>query len=271
MEDVDRLKKRLDSLRPLSTEHIAMLWPMWEKEDGLHVYASNAIEGSSMTLAETAVVLQDGITIGGKPLREHLDIVNGQKAYVMMVGFAKNKIPITAAVIRNLHRAVVGDVEYAGQWREQAVYISNSRHVPPNHVKLEQVMDEMIASYEKLRADEHPVVVAAKLHFDLVHIHPFVDGNGRTARLLGNLELIRGGFAPILIEKEDRSDYFGVLERCHMAGEPGTGDPQEFIAFVEKFEEKALERYLRALEISECVPFEQSARRVGISAERPPA
>lgn len=265
MEDVDRLRKRLDSLRPLSPKHIAMLWPMWEKENGLHVYASNAIEGSSMTLAETAVVLQDGITIGGKPLREHIDIVNGQRAYVMMLNFAKNNIPITATVVRNLHRAVVGDVEYAGQWREQAVYISDSRHVPPNHLKLSQLMDDMISSYERSKAREHPVALAAKLHFDLVHIHPFVDGNGRTARLLGNLELIRSGFAPILIEKEDRRDYFAVLELCHTAREPGKGDPREFIAFVETFEERALERYLRALEISECVPFAQSSREVGIA------
>jgi Fic family protein len=100
-----------------------------------------------------------------------------------------------------------------------------------------------------------------------VSIHPFVDGNGRTARLLGNLELIRQGFAPILIEPEDRRDYFAVLEHCQTAGEPGKGDPREFIAFVEEFEEKALERYLRALEISECVPFEESAREVGLTGE----
>jgi Fic family protein len=254
MEGLDRLKKRLDSLRPLSQEHIAMLWPMWEKDDGLHIYASNAIEGSSMSLAETAVVLQDGITIGGKPLREHLDIINGQKAYARMLQFAKNKIPITTAVIRTLHRAVVGDEEY-------------SRHVPPNHLKVPHLMDEMIASYEASRAAEHPIATAAKLHLDLVSIHPFVDGNGRTARLFGNLELIRCGFAPILIEPEDRREYFAVLERCQTSGEPGKVDPRDFVAFVEKFEEKALERYLRALEISECVPFEQSAQEVGLTGK----
>jgi Fic family protein len=96
-----------------------------------------------------------------------------------------------------------------------------------------------------------------------------VDGNGRTARLLGNLELIRSGFAPVLIEPEDRRDYFSVLQRSQVAGEPGKGDPCEFVSFIGKFEEKALERYLRALEVSENIPFEQSAREVGLRTRKP--
>jgi Fic family protein len=265
MEDVDRLKERLDALRPLPPDHVARLWPLWDKEDALHVYASNAIEGSSMDLAETLVVLQDGITIGGKKLSEHLDIVHGHKAYLLMLKFAKDRIPVTTAVIRNLHRAVVGaDEDFAGQWRDHPVYIRGSRHTPPNYLKTPQLIEEMIAAYEESRATEHPIATAAKLHFDLVHIHPFADGNGRTARLLGNLELIRNGFAPILIELEDRKPYFNVLERCSMCGEPGKGDPTEFVAFVERFEKKALERYLRVLEISENIPFDQSARQVGL-------
>jgi Fic family protein len=265
MEDVDHLKERLDALRPLSQENVARLWPLWDKDDALHVYASNAIEGSTMDLGETLAVLQDGITIGGKKLSEHLDIVHGQKAYMLMLKFAKDQVPITTAVIRGLHRAVVGgDVEFGGQWRDHPVYIRGSRHVPPNHLKVPSLIDEMITAYDASKATEHPVTTAAKLHFNFAYIHPFADGNGRTARLLGNLELIRSGFAPILIEKEDRKTYFNVLERCSMGGEPGKGDPTEFVAFVERFEMKALERYLRALEVSENIPFEQSARQVGL-------
>jgi Fic family protein len=125
-------------------------------------------------------------------------------------------------------------------------------------------MDKMIDDYETSQATEHPVITAAKLHFDLVRIHPFVDGNGRTARLLANLDLIRNGFAPVLIEKEDRAEYFAILERCALSGEPGKGNPEEFIAFVKKFEEMALERYLRALEVSQGIPFDESARQVGL-------
>lgn len=263
---MDHLKKRLDALRPLSEENIARLWPMWENDDILHVYASNAIEGSTLTLSETRVVLGDGITIGGKSVREHIEAIDGQKAYALMLRLARNKVPVTTAVIRNLHRGVVGNVEYAGQWREHPVYITGSRHVPPNYVKVPELMDGMISTYETSRATQHPVTTAAKLHFDLVRIHPFVDGNGRTARLLANLDLIRNGFAPVLIEKEDRAEYFAVLERCALSGAPGKGDPEEFIAFVERFEEQALERYLRALEISHGIPFDQSARQVGLAA-----
>jgi Fic family protein len=265
MEDVTRLKERLAALRPLTADHIARLWPLWDTEDALHVYATNAVEGSTLDLGETLAVLQDGITIGGKKISEIVDAVHGQKAYVLMLKLAKDRIPITTAVLRGLHRAVVGgDVDFGGQWRDHQVYIRGSRHAPPNYAKVSTCIDEMIARYEASRETEHPIATAAKLHFDLVHIHPFADGNGRTARLVGNLELIRNGFAPILIEKEDRDIYFNVLERCHMAGEAGKGDPAEFVAFVERFEEKALERYLRVLEVSENIPFEQSARAVGL-------
>jgi Fic family protein len=261
---MDDLKKRLDRLRPLSEENIHRLWPMWENDDILHVYASNAIEGGTLTLSETRVVLGDGITIGGKSVREHIEAIDGQKAYGLMLRLAKENVPVTTAVIRNLHRAVVGNAEYAGQWREHPVYITGSRHVPPNYVKVPELLDKMIRDHEASPATEHPVARAAMLHFDLVRIHPFVDGNGRTARLLANLDLIRNGFAPVLIDKEDRQEYFTVLERCTLSGEPGKGNPQDFIAFVERFEEKALERYLRALEVSEGIPFDESARQVGL-------
>ncbi len=268
MEDVDRLKERLNALRPLPADLLAHLWPAWEKEDALHVYATNAIEGSTMDLGETLAVLEDGITIGGKKLSEHFDIVHSQRAYMLMLKLAQNRVPITTAVIRNLHRVVVGaDEEFAGQWRDHQVFIRGSRHAPPNAMKLSQLMEEMIVSYDASKTTEHPIATAAKLYFHLVHLHPFADGNGRTARLLSNLELIRNGFAPILIEKEDRNTYFNVLERCHMSGDPGQGDPTELIAFVGRFEEKALERYLRILEIAENIPFDQSAAQVGISPQ----
>lgn len=264
MEHVDRLKERLDALRPLSQDYLARLWPMWDKDDALHVYASNAVEGSTMSLGETLAVLEDGITISGKPLREHLDIVQGQRAYVLMLKLAKDRAPITTSVIRALHRAVVGDVDIGGQWRDHAVYIRGSRHVPPNYIKIPDLIEVMIEAYTTASQTEHPVIVAAKLHLDLVTIHPFADGNGRTARLLGNLELIRRGFAPILIDKADRTTYFSVLERCQIANPPGIGDPTAFVAFVERHEQLSLHRYLSALEISEGISFVVSSCEVGI-------
>jgi Fic family protein len=250
MEASSALKSRLDALRPLGPDRIALLWPQWKAEDALFVYATNAVEGSTLTLGETVAVLEHGITIGGKPLSDHFDAVNGQKAYTMMLGLAQKRALITLDTVLDLHRAVVGDVTYAGQLRDEAVYIRGSLHVPPNHVKVSRLVDEMLARYDEgISAGEHPVRVASTLHFDLLTIHPFKDGNGRTARLLENLHLIREGFAPILIGPEEKPRYFGVLERSQVAI-PGVGDPTEFVGYMADLEKSSLERYLKSLQIA---------------------
>ncbi len=227
-----------------------MLWPQWKAEDALFVYATNAVEGSTLTLGETVAVLEHGITVGGKPLSDHLDAVNGQKAYTAMLHLAQKHARITLETVLQLHRALVGDVTYAGQLRDESVYIRGSLHVPPNHVKVPRLVDEMLARYDEgISAGEHPVRVASVLHFDLLTVHPFKDGNGRTARLLENLHLIREGFAPILIGPQEKPRYFEVLERSQVAI-PGVGDPTEFIGYMADLEKDSLERYLRSLQIA---------------------
>lgn len=250
METSSALKSRLDALRPLGPDRIALLWPQWKAEDALFVYATNAVEGSTLSLGETVAVLEHGITIGGKPLSDHLDAVNGQKAYTMMLDLAQKRASITVDTVLDLHRALVGDVTYAGQLRDGPVYIRGSLHVPPNHVKVSRLVDEMLARYDAgILAGEHPVRVASTLHFDLLTIHPFKDGNGRTARLLENLHLIREGFAPILIGPDEKPRYFGVLERSQVAI-PGVGDPTEFIGYMADLEKKSLDRYFKSLQIA---------------------
>jgi Fic family protein len=245
MEQLPRLKEQLDQLRPLSPEHIALLWPQWRSEDALFVYATNAVEGSTLTLAETVVVLEDGVTIGGKPVRDHLDALNGQKAFSLMLDLAQKRVAIDLDAVLALHRAVVGEESFAGRLREQPVYIRGSLHVPPNYAKVPKLVDEMLARVTNA-AHEHPVVTASVLHFDLLTIHPFVDGNGRTARLLQNLYLIREGFVPVLIGPEEKSRYFDVLQRAQIAV-PGVGDPSEFISYMAELELRELQRYLAAL------------------------
>jgi len=249
MENLPPLKEQLARLRPLSAEHIRLLWPQWRAEDALFVYATNAVEGSTLTLAETVVVLEDGVTIGGKSLRDHLDAINGQKAFKLMLDLAQNRARIDLDTTLAVHQAIVGDVSYAGRLRDQPVYIRGSLHVPPNYVKVPSLMDAMVERVATDAANEHPVVAASRLHFDLLTIHPFVDGNGRTARLLQNLHLIRDGFAPILIGPEEKAVYFDVLQRGQIAV-AGVGDASEFIAFMADLELKALRRYLHSLEIS---------------------
>jgi Fic family protein len=245
MEHLPCLKEQLDQLRPLSPGRIALLWPQWRSEDALFVYATNAVEGSTLTLAETVVVLEDGVTIGGKPVRDHLDALNGQKAFSLMLDLAQKRAAIDLDTVLALHRAVVGEESFAGRLREQPVYIRGSLHVPPNYAKVPKLVDEMLARVTNA-ANEHPVGTASVLHFDLLTVHPFVDGNGRTARLLQNLYLIREGFVPVLIGPEEKSRYFDVLQRSQIAV-PGVGDPSEFIAYMAELERRELQRYLAAL------------------------
>lgn len=251
MERIDQLRLQVDKLRPLSNEQIQQLWPMWDKEDALYVYTSNAIEGNSLTLGETTVVLENGVTIGGKSLKEHLEVINGAKAYHLMLDMAKAKRPITANALLAIHEVVVAGEEFAGAYRDHAVYIRGSQHVPANSTKVKDLIAEMFETYEEDCSNRHPVVAGARLHFNIAHIHPFADGNGRTARLLNNLHLISHGYPPVIITPDrDKPAYFAALESSHMGGEPGKGDPTEFSSYMIGLEEQALERYMKALHIS---------------------
>ena len=217
-------------MRPLNQDRIQLLWPQWRAEDALFVYATNAVEGSTLTLGETLAILEHGVTVSGKPMSEHLDAVNGQRAYSAMLDLAQKRTKIVLETVLDLHRTIVGDVSYRGQLRD----------VP-------RLVDAMLARYDEgMSHGEHPIRVASTLHFDLLTIHPFKDGNGRTARLLENLHLIREGFVPILIGPEEKPRYFDVLQRSQVAV-PGVGDPTEFIAYMADLEKAALERYLAAL------------------------
>src|SRR5471030_3484694 len=160
--DLDRLQIELERLRPLSAEQITLLWPQWRAEDALFVYATNAVEGSTLTLGVTIVVLAEGITIGGKPLSDHLDATNGQHAYSLMLDLAQHKSDIGLSTLLDIHRAVLGDNQIAGQLRDEKVFIRGSLHVPPNHVKVPGLVDEMLARCRDDRANGvHPVSVAA--------------------------------------------------------------------------------------------------------------
>ncbi len=234
---------------------------MWVKEDALYVYASNAIEGNTLTLGETTVVLEDGVTIGGKTVKEHLEVVNGAKAYALMLGMAKDSRPITVNTLLAVHETIVSGEEFAGMFRNGAVYIRGSQHVPPNAVHVRQLIDEMFDTYVRDVAEEHPVVAGAVLHFAIAHIHPFIDGNGRTARILNNLHLISHGYAPVLIDPvDDKPTYFEALRAASLAGKPGKGDPARFVDYMARMEQRSLDRYVRALETAHG-PDESTTRR----------
>ena len=176
-------------------------------------YNSNAIEGNTLSLNETKLILEDGLTIGRKSLKEHLETINHREAIEFVEHLSSSKKnKLTERNVREIHSLVMKgiDPDYAGQYRDIQVRISGSSHVPPEPILVASLMKKMMKGINK---DEHPIVQAAKAHFELVSIHPFVDGNGRTARLLMNLILMRNGYTPGIILKNDRKRYYDILEK----------------------------------------------------------
>ncbi len=238
-DKVDNMKKELDSKRPFPKE---MLRTLKESINLEWTYNSNGIEGNTLTLKETQVVLE-GITVGGKTLKEHLEAINHEKAIIYLDDLVKEKNPITEWNIKNIHRLVLKDIDdkNAGRYRTENVMIKGAVHVPPDYLKVPELMEKLIVNYHSW-SSYHPIIRAALLHGELVKIHPFVDGNGRTSRLLMNLDLMNHGFNPVIIKKEDRLTYYEVLDKSHT-----TGNYTDFIKLITKLEIEMLKKYLELL------------------------
>lgn len=210
---IDSLKESIDGYRPFPKETIKSLH---EKLVVEWTYNSNAIEGNTLTISETKVVLE-GITVGGKSIKEHLEIINHRDAILFIEDLITNKEPITEWNIRNIHSLILKEIDNQnrGKYRLDNVLISGAKHLPPSHYDLPNLMQELIEEYNTNWGDFHPVLRAALLHGEFVKIHPFIDGNGRTARLLLNFELLRNGYRPIIIKNEDRAQYYAALDLAH--------------------------------------------------------
>lgn len=203
-------------------------------------YNSNAIEGNTLTINETKVVLE-GITIGGKTLREHLEVINHRDAITYVEEIVQMKETLSEWQIKNLHRLVLKGIldEYAGVFRKEQVFISGAIHRPPAPYLIQEKTDQMMHWYRNEGRNLHPVKSGAMLHAIFVDIHPFIDGNGRTPRLLLNLELMKDGFPPVIIKVENRFAYYDALDKAHT-----TEDYRDFIALVEHEVESSLDLYL---------------------------
>ena len=237
--EVDNLKKELDSKRPISKETLKSLKQSINLE---WTYNSNGIEGNTLTLRETQVVLE-GITVGGKTITEHLEAINHEKAILYLDDLVKDKQPITEWNIKNIHQLILKEIdnENAGRYRKENVTIKGALHLPPDFVKLPELMEKLILNYETWNK-YHPIIRSALLHGELVKIHPFVDGNGRTSRLIMNLDLMNNGYNPVIIKKENRLEYYEVLDKAHT-----TGDYTDFIKLVTKLEVEILKKYLKLI------------------------
>lgn len=241
----DTLKSRLACLRPLPQAALAKIEEAFTIE---YTYESNRIEGNTLTLQETELIVNEGITIAGKSMREHLEAINHAEAVDYIREFAQGGISITEHTIKEIHALVLHgiDRENAGRYRTVPVMISGSTHLPPQPYLVGKQMEDFIFRFKELEnTGAHPVEVAAYLHDELVRIHPFIDGNGRTSRLLMNLYLIREGFALVNLkgDTENKISYYNALEKSH-----SSGDPLPFRMLVASAEVVALERYLDILQ-----------------------
>ncbi len=235
---IDNKKAELDLKRPLSPNTIKSI------RDKLLLdwtYNSNAIEGNTLTLIETKVVLE-GITIGGKSMREHLEVINHKDAILYVEDIVYKKERFSEWHIKTIHRLVLKGIndEFAGIYRKENVIIAGAEHIPPNHIVLIDEMEKFIKWYLNKGVNLHPVERAAQIHVDFVKIHPFIDGNGRTARLLLNFELMKEGYPPIIIRNQDRVQYYNALDLAHTKGEY-----KDFITLVSNELNKSLDLYLQ--------------------------
>lgn len=240
-EEINAKKRLLDQKRPLPVhtlrsirENLIITW----------TYHSNAIEGNTLTLSETKVALE-GITIGGKTIKEHLEAINHKEAILYVEDIVGRQESLTEWQIKNIHRLILKGIsdEHAGAYRTENVVISGAVHIPPDYVHVKTLMEELIQNYEqKWQANTHPVERSALLHVEFVKIHPFIDGNGRSARLLLNFELMKSGYPPIVIEKEDRAEYYRALDLAHT-----TGDMKPFLSLIARTLNKTFDLYLRLI------------------------
>lgn len=205
---IDILKAEVDKRRPLTQGELQRL-----REEFLieYTYNSNAIEGNTLTLQETALVLE-GITIDKKPLKDHLEAVGHRDAFVYVQELVKNHIPFSESIIKQIHTLVLMDrPEDRGVYRRIPVRIMGAYHVPPDPVLVPEQMGNLVAEFEANKK-MHPIERAALFHLKFEGIHPFVDGNGRTGRLILNLMLMQAGYPPINVKYSDRKRYYEAFD-----------------------------------------------------------
>jgi Fic family protein len=242
-ESLDCLKALLDQHRPLPVEAVKNL-----REELIlrWTYNSNAIEGNTLTLQETKVALE-GITVGGKTMREHFEAINHKEAILYVESLVQENTPLSEWEIKSIHALVLKNIdsENAGKYRFINVLISGAQHRPCDYLQVNEKMLSFIDWYHNDAQTLHPIERAARVHADFVGIHPFVDGNGRTSRLLMNLELMKSGFPPLIIRVENRLEYYKALDAAHT-----TGDYNPFIDFIAKIAEESFEPYFFVLGIT---------------------
>ena len=238
--DLDRLLQKRECYRQALPSIPALTLQSYELAFEVeYTHNSNAIEGNTLTLMETKLVLEDAISPGGKSLREIYEAVNHQKAYRYVKACIARNEPLSEKIVKDIHAILMENILVGGVYRNVDVYISGAQHTPPSPNEMYRQVKDFYADLGWKAQALDPIVLAAWTHAEFVRIHPFPDGNGRTSRLLMNYQLLAQGFAPVSIAKEDRLDYYNALEAYAV-----DGDLAPFTEMVAALEEKQLDRYI---------------------------
>lgn len=238
LAQIDRKKTELDDCRPLTEGEVERLNEEFIVE---YTYNSNAIEGNSLTLRETDLVLR-GLTIDRKPLKDHMEAVGHKEAFDYVRELVARNIPISERVIKDIHYLVLADKkDDRGVYRRVPVRIMGAQHEPVQPYLIETRMEQLLQDY--VGSTEHIVTKLARFHIEFEGIHPFIDGNGRTGRLLVNLELMKAGFPPIDIKFRDRMAYYDAFDAYHVKHDLSTME-NLFAGYVNA----RLDKYLKILQ-----------------------
>jgi Fic family protein len=240
LKSIEGKKRELDTLRPLSAELVRKLDEQFTVE---WTFNSNAIEGNTLTLQETDLVINRGLTIGNKTLKEHFEAINHKAGIRYVSEFVKKKKELDENTILEIHKIILRDINEpgAGRYRKENVMILGAVHIPPRALKIPKLMSEFMQRYYEYKTKLPAVQLAAWVHYQIVYIHPFIDGNGRAARLLMNLILLQRGYPPAVILNIDRKKYYRVLKEADR--ERFT----DFFNFIGRSIERSLLIYLNAI------------------------
>ncbi len=241
-DKLNLLSEKLKNLRPLSQTEMRRLSEEFMIEN---TYDSNAIEGNTLTLRETALILQEGITIAEKPLKDHLEAIGHKDAFLYIVELADRNEPLTEKVIKDIHSLVLmNDSANRGVYRRLPVKILGAEHNPPQPYLVPVEMERLVLNYTQMKQEKHIIEAIGLFHILFEGIHPFIDGNGRTGRLILNLELIKAGLLPINIKFTDRRRYYECFDNYYVKNDNG----ESMINLIADYEINELEKRITILE-----------------------
>lgn len=240
---IDELSSKLKTMRPLNAAELKRLREEFMIEN---TYNSNAIEGNTLTLRETALILQEGITIAEKPVREHLEAIGHKDAFEYVITLADSNSPLTERIIKEIHSLVLmNDATNRGIYRNVPVTIMGAAHTPPQPYLVPVQMEALIADYDEMKQGKHIIEAIAEFHLRFEGVHPFIDGNGRTGRLVLSLELIKAGLLPVDIKFTDRRKYYDCFDDYYSSARIS----DMLSGLIASYEEAELLRYIKMLEV----------------------